>query len=235
MRSDDPVGELVSRYLDSSPEEKEELFARISSAIQPTIRSCVRRYNTGLKRSQRWKYKEEEDLVLETYEHIVEQGLIDRYEGRDGASFQTYIYGVARRYLLGEVRKGESIKEGGSEKIVSLEDETMETPSQGEGLSHGLGKEGDNPEINEALKGCIEALSVRERMLVALFYYYRDSSSDREMTDEDVLELLQIVDLPLKGKERPLTSIEGISTNRRRAVLRIKECLENGNFFERYS
>lgn len=112
MVADDSVGKLVKRYVDGNRGEKEELLARIVSLIQPTIRSCVRRYFPGLKRWERWRYKEEEDLALEIYEHIIEAGLIDRYEGRGGASFQTYIFGVARIYLLGEVRKGESHREG---------------------------------------------------------------------------------------------------------------------------
>ena len=220
MRPDDSVGELVRRYKNASQQEKEELFNRICSIIQPTIRSCVRRYYGWLKSSEKWRYKEEEEVILETYEHIAEQGAIDRYEGRDGASFQTYVYGIARRYLVGEVRKGKSWREGEAGRIGM--------PSLGGGGGE------SSEEIAKALRGCIEGLSVRERILIALFYYYRDPAWGRDMTDEDVLELLEIITPPLAGKERPLKSAQGVSTNRRRAVLRVKECLEKGRIFERF-
>jgi DNA-directed RNA polymerase specialized sigma24 family protein len=237
MRSDDSIGELVDRYRDGSPEDREELFARISSLIQPTIQNCVHRYYAQLKSSERWKYKEEDEVVLETYEHIVEQGIIDRYEGRDGASFQTYIYGTAQRYLMGEIRKGESLKEGGGESFVSftsLEDKSIDEESGATSLG-GMGSdERSREEIARALRGCIEGLSVRERVLIALFYYYREPSWGRDMRDIDVLQILEIVNPPLIGREQPLRSVEGVSTNRSRAVLRIKKCLEKGKFFERF-
>jgi DNA-directed RNA polymerase specialized sigma24 family protein len=190
----------VRRYKNASGGEKEELFNRICSIIQPTIRSCVRRYYAWLKSSEKWRYKEEEDVILETYEHIAERGAIDRYEGRDGASFQTYVYGIARRYLVGEVRKGKSGREGEREKG------RIGMPPLGGGGGE------TSEETAKALRGCVEGLSVRERILIALFYYYREPAWGRNMTDEDVLELLEIIAPPLAGKERPLKSAQGVST-----------------------
>jgi DNA-directed RNA polymerase specialized sigma24 family protein len=230
VKPDDLVGELVRRYKSSSPDEREELFCRIASLIQPTILSCVRQHYAGLKRSERGKYKEGEEVAVEIYEYMIEQKIIDRYEGRSGASFQTYIYGVARRYLAREIGKAS----GGGEVVsfTSFEDTSLDGR---EGILGEAGvDERSHEEIARAVRGCIEGLSVRERMLIALFYYYRDPAWGREMTDEDVLELLEIIDPPLTGKEKPLKSIEGVSTNRRRAVLRIKKCLEKEKLFERF-
>ena len=226
MRSDDSVGELVRRY-QVAIRDKEELFTGINSIIQPTIRSCVHRHYAQIKGYQRWKYKEEEDLVLEICEHIVEKGLIDKFEGRNGANFQTYIYSVSEKYLLSQIRKGTTLREGGEETVESLDERVATLGEREEDVSSG-------GEISMALRKCISRLSVRERILISLFYYYRDPSHGREITDEDVLELLEIINPPLVGRERSLGNVKGVSTSRYRAVLRVKKCLEDGKFYERF-
>jgi RNA polymerase sigma factor (sigma-70 family) len=223
VKPDDYVGELVERYRDGSPEDREELFTQICLLIQPMIRNCAERYYGGFKRSGRVGYKEKEDVILETYEYIIEQNVIDNYEGKGGASFQAYIYNVLWKYLAGEIRRRKG--EGG--RAIGLDEREH-------ALGEAGGDERSRQEIARAVRRCIEGLSVRERILIALFYYYRDPSWGREMTDEDALELIEIINPPLSGKERPIGKVSGVSTSRHRAVLRVKECLEKGKLFERF-
>lgn len=85
------------------------------------------------------------------------------------------------------------------EKIDPLAPRGEESLRWGEPQADGRGFESapSHEEVTAALKECMEGLSMRERMLIALFYYYRDPSAGREITDTDVLELLNIINPPL--------------------------------------
>jgi len=168
--------DLISRYKKGNdPEVLGQLYSRYVALVYGL---CLK-YLAERERSKDAAMQIFELLATELYRHEI-------------GNFKSWLYVFSKNFCLMELRKQKSLRKKEETWLIQQKD-FMETADE----LHPI--DGDeNPELNEALKNCIEKMKDDQQRCVRMFYFERKSY--RQITDEIGFDEKKVKSLLQNGK-----------------------------------
>lgn len=167
--------EILLRY---KKKNNPELLGYLYSRYIVLVYGLCLKYFEDRERAKDASMQIFEELAVELHRHEIQ-------------NFKSWLYVFSKNYCLMELRKEKSLRKK-EEQWIENENRFMENLED----LHPI--DGDEINLNEALKNCISKLKEEQKLCISLFYF--ENKSYREITEATKLDEKKVKSLLQNGK-----------------------------------